>query len=517
VTGLSIPYATGLALGSDVPIQITVRNHGTQSTVDAWELKLEFFSDPSFAAGDVITTMPAETQSFPTGLSADTTQVVTLNTTINLGVSPVLPDLVFVRAWIYALPDADDDDDVDVDGDNNAAFEVFQVLADGSVTGGTGTSVNQPDLTLDSVSIPPSVQRGETFDVVVVVANQGGADTPIGFDVTVEGFEDASYTVPLWPAQTLGQGTLAQTSSSDVTFQFTAASDDPLGTAYLRIRIDSLDWDTDDDREVVESNEGNNEWQTTTNITYPDTPDLTVDVTDGSSHFEIDNTSASMTISYTITNEGNTTAGACLAGYLLRGPLPERTWSQDLGKLTQIPAIAPGDTWDGSQSQWRVTTVPEVGRRYELVVVVDTGADVTEENENNNEGAREVLIYSNASADLTASVISVTGSVNFTGGGRQITIQYRIDNDGTGDAGQSMTHLELRRKSDDAWVTGWLTTPIGSIPPGGYHEEAKTVWFDSVPELDVTYYIKVVADGNLEVAETEEENNTAMSGDILIF
>ena len=215
--------------------------------------------------------------------------------------------------------------------------------------------------------------------------------------------------------------------------------------------------------------------------------------------------SETMNVSFTVTNSGNTAAGAFRAGVYLSSDASITTGDTFLGYI-DVSSI----NSNGTASLNKDFTIPaaQTAGTYYVGVIADYQGSITEENEANNSAAASATISVQAhtknivlqSATIPASATS----------GQQLSIPYSINNSGNTASGDFRIGVYI---SEDATVTtadtliGYTTNSLNPAQTKSGSVSA-TVPFKTVNK---TYYIGMIADDQSAVTETDETDNASSS------
>ena len=189
----------------------------------------------------------------------------------------------------------------------------------------------------------------------------------------------------------------------------------------------------------------------------------------------------SVTISYTISNKGDASAGSSTAAIYVDG---ERVASQSISSLSA-----------GSSQSYTNTLENGFATQGEHTIMVkaDDNGSVSEDSESNNSATCTVKVpYS----DLTATV---DASPSVTTAGVPITVSFTIRNSGDGDAGSSTATLYVNDSHE-------ASQSVPSLSAGA--SKTYTYTFQHGFAAAGNYTIKVEADSSNAMHEDSEENNS---------
>jgi pimeloyl-ACP methyl ester carboxylesterase len=337
------------------------------------------------------------------------------------------------------------------------------------------------DLVIDYVrAVPSVVHQGESFYIEARVRNQGNENANAGLfaNQEVTFFLDGVLTDEGDDYDNLGPGeTLVVTSST-----LTGPS---AGTHSIRAFADG-------NNEVAESNESNNNRTATITVSPPPAPDLIVEDVWTEPATVI--TGQNFAIYARIRNQGNATANAGIFAN------QETTFFLD-GSLTDegddYDSLGPGATLVVSSS---TLTGPSAGS-HTIRAFADGNSEVAESNEGNNTRTESITVVA-PSVDLIVEDVWTEPSKVLED--ESFTIYARIRNQGntTADAGL------FANQETTFFLDGVLTDEgddYDNLGPG----ETLVVSSSSLTGPSAgAHQIRAVADGNNEVAESNEGNNS---------
>jgi len=234
----------------------------------------------------------------------------------------------------------------------------------------------------------------------------------------------------------------------------------------------------------------------------PATPDLVtqnpsaspVSITDGSS----------TTASVTVYNQGGATAGASVLNYYLSADNAYNAGDLLLG-TDAVPAL----NALASAAFSKLLTIPTgtAAGTYYILFVADATSLVAESNENNNTGSVQITVTSSAgSPDLivlypAASPIALTA-------GQTTSASCTVQNQGTAAANASALKYYLSADNVYSATDTYLgTSSVGSLAAGASAAASATLTIPATTGSGA-WYIVFFADADLQVAESNEANNT---------
>lgn len=178
-----------------------------------------------------------------------------------------------------------------------------------------------------------------------------------------------------------------------------------------------------------------------------------------------------------------------------------------IGSRVHVGALAPGEEYTSTMN---VTVPPDLEGNYMIFAVADGGDAVYESDENNNQ--RSIPIFINGknvcATDLTISNIAAPSHIN---AGEEFELSYKINNQGEFEA-KGMCREVIYLSSDnvldaDDPMVGTVSGDI-SIAPGGSMIRKATGRITNMPEGN--YYLVVKTNSTRAIAETDDDNNTAI-------
>jgi len=319
-----------------------------------------------------------------------------------------------------------------------------------------------PDLIIDTLDYPENPAPGEHQRIWINVKNQGTANSEATMLVL---YIDGS-PVKEWAISKLSRGEISYTS-----YTWIPTSE---GTVELRAVVD-------EDNLVAESNEENNEKKATVTVAEEFLPDLIIKDIVPESEGEI---GKALNLTLKVKNQGTAPSEEVQAEYYINGTAPP----QD---EIQVPALSAGEEKDVIFS-----LIPDRDGQMEVKVLIDSGTDVYEINENNNEFTKIVDVKT-IRPDLIIESLSLNPASPEVGD--DITFTVSIKNNGLRDSASS----ELKY-----YINGTNLTQEGkvSIPEIAVGETTKGI-FHWVPKAEGSVAVRLVADSGNIILEEDETNN----------
>ena len=365
---------------------------------------------------------------------------------------------------ILWTPETDSEAEISAKVDEEASVEESNednnIITAGPIT---FKGAKTPDLIIDTLDYPATPNPGEHQDITISVKNQGTAASE---KTTMTLYIDGS-AVNYWDVPTLSGD---ESSYASYTWIPTAE-----GSVELRAVVD-------EDGLVAESNEENNEKTVTVTVAEDFLPDLIIeDIVPESAAGEVGKT---LNLTLKVKNQGTASSEEVQAKYYINGTAPTQ---DDI----QIPALS-----EGAGADVRFSLVPDREGQIEVKVNIDSGTNVYESNEDNNEFTK-IIDVKTILPDLIIESLSLNPEA--PGIGDDITFTVSIKNNGIRDSASS----ELKYYISGTNVTQDGKVSIPEIAVG----ETKTGIFHWVPEAEGNVNVRLVADEGNAILEDDETNN----------
>ncbi len=359
-------------------------------------------------------------------------------------------------------------------------------------------SVTPPDLTLTSVTDPPSSAPPDIgFVVTDTVTNAGpvlAGPSVTRFYLSLDGQKDPADAL-LTGSRSVGD--LAPGATSTGSTSLTVPTGAAAGTYYLLACAD-------DTRILQESDEANNCGASAGRLTVQ-LPDLVVTAVPDPPAFTRPGDALAATD--TVGNPGSFAAGASVTRFFLSVD-PARDGSDILLAGTRaVPSLAPGATSTGTVS----VTVPAgiVLRDYYLLACADGDGAVRESDETNNCTAASAPVTVTI-PDLAVTAVSDPPPTAAQGAG--FTVTDEVEDSGPVAAGASVTRFHLStdalRGAGDTLLTGSRAVP--ALGPGAASAGTTGVTVPLTTRPGV-YFLLACADDTAVIAESDETNNCRAS------
>jgi len=459
---------TTVPAGTNIAIGYTVQNLGTSVSAGTG---VHFYrtTDPVNGTGSVY----LGSGSVPS-LSGGTSHSGTFNNTVAVGTTP---GTYYIRAVVDVYEEVEETDET-----NNAIVS-------------EAISVTAIDLHLLEAIAPASRTAGQVISVIYTIQNIGSSNSS-SFAVQ---FHLATDPVNPNPSDVLlGQTThtLNASGTLETSYNVTLPANTVPGTYYVRVSADSGNTN-------AETNENNNVAVSGAMSVLAQTIDIsmaeaTVAATRTVGH--------PLPIWYTIQNGGTgPTSAFTVKFYLTTDPVNPNPSDVLLAQTNHT--MSASETLDTVyNATLPVNTIPGT---YYVRVIADTENTNNETNENNNTFVTGAMTALAQTIDISMAEATVASTRT---AGQSLSIYYTLQNGGTG-------------PSSAFTVKFYLTTdPVNPQPSDvllgqathtmNASETLETVYNTTVPTNTApgTYYVRVIADTENTNAETNENNNAAVSG-----
>lgn len=347
----------------------------------------------------------------------------------------------------------------------------------------TTTIAIGPDLTLTSLTAPPTASAGGSIVVSDTTANQGGGAAPASstrFFLSVNLFLDGSDT----PLQARDVGGLGVGASSPGSTTVTIPADRATGTYYLIAQADAGGI-------IVEPNELNNTRSTIIRIGA----DLTVSAISAPTRAAA---GAPIAVTDTTRNLGAGAAGPSTTALYLSTNLSLDASDIRLQPSRSVLGLGANEFSTGTTT----VTLPDVAAgNWFLFANADDGNAVPETQELNNVRWTTLQI----GPDLTFLTVSAPSSGV---SGTSITVSDTVRNIGAADAPATIVRYYLSANSilDASDVQLNAVRSVPALAAGASNAGSTSVPLPS--GMTGSFYLIVVADGGQAVGESSEQNNT---------
>lgn len=356
------------------------------------------------------------------------------------------------------------------------------------------------DLAVKTVTIPDALTTSEEFVAKWTVTNQGNANAG-SFVSAVYISDDASYSSNDIQLSTERSASLKQGETVEYKTSLTIA-DKYNGNKYLIFR-------TNTNSAVSERETSNNYKAVPVTIACAPLPDLKV------AKFECDKEFTSgqeAQLVCTVTNAGEvaTRQGRWVTEYYLSSNATfNKNNAARIGSSSHSGMLKPGEEYTDTVN----VTLPEgVSGNYLVFAFTDATDAVYESNENNNVSkGRIIQIYPVEERPVDLAIGKLEPPI-FVTAGENITLAYRIENNGEYAATGTLRDVIYLSK-DDQWDTNDIQVGVATgrvnIDAGGYIIREATGRVVNVPEGK--YFFIVKTNSTRSIPEVSEDNNVAIS------
>lgn len=455
---------------------------------DSQVTTLDFVVDvtpPAFAINPVTTPTTSSTQTITGTIEAGATVLVSVNTSAVAG-TVTYPTTTSWSCTITGL----------LEGANTITATATDIS--GNQTSATATityaKAAGPDLIVTAVSVPTTLNSGETVSVQVTVKNQGTVKAGkffIGLYLSTDGTITTGDTF-------LGHEyltTLAAGAEESYTTSITLPKKTN-GTYYVGAIVDTKG-------KITESDETNNTFAVGP-ITVGNGPDLVVTGLGVPSSLASGQT---VSVPVSVRNKGTGAAGKFYIGLYLSTDSTITTGDTFLSH-EYISSLAVG----ADESYTTSITLPSnISGTYYIGAIVDSKGAIAESDESNNSFAAGPVSVAYG-PDL---VVAALGAPVTATAGKKVTIPVTIKNQGVGAAGKFYIYLYLstvNALNADAVFLG--DEYLSTLAAGA--EESYTTSVTLPSNISGTYYIGAVVDSKAKIGESDETNNTLMASPTVV-
>jgi subtilase family serine protease len=366
-----------------------------------------------------------------------------------------------------------------------------------------------PDLEVTMVNIPDSIPAGGNLEVSWEVSNDGAAGTKIG------GWIDKIYlsSAPVWNGDFILKATISQSMPLDVsqsyakTYSLRIPADMPPGDYYIYV-------ETDADNKIYEYSDENNNLTQSNALTILPYPPVDIVVT----NFEISSSASSgqfMDISWTIKNDGDAkTLVSKWYDKIFLSLDTELNTEEDISMESFSRSAVLGSQEEYSRTV-SVKLPQGISGNYYLIIKADVDDHVSEIDENNNTSNLSVYVEFTPPPDLQITSFNIASEGI---AGQPITVNWTVQNNGTGAANASHWYDAVFLSSDDILDKGdtCLSSRIhnGILNPMDNYSESTEV--DLPIYASGLYYILIKTDSRNDIYEHNTEDNNLVSQPIAI-
>ncbi|MEK7644522.1 MAG: CARDB domain-containing protein [Patescibacteria group bacterium] len=383
-----------------------------------------------------------------------------------------------------------------------------------SASGTTGpyldiVSAGTPDLTKNSGFIEENTTTfapGETFNHVLSVKNIGtGASGSFTTNYYLK--KDSSGYTDTYKIGSRSFNGIAVEDSQTLTFTYTIPADLTPGAYYLSYWIDAGEV-------VTESDETNNRWKIALTVTDPLLPNLSK--YDDYISPSVLKAGEQLSAQLTIKNIGDVAAKV--------GTYVNYYFSQDYYNYSNSYLI--DDDYfsalskDGTANETMAYTIPASTPpgKYFFYYWIDGTEYIAESDEGDNRYFLEINVLPASAIDLTADNLSIVNNSAMKSG-QNLSAQGIIHNTGNTDSGNFSYSLEIRNTNTGDYYSLTNLSP-NTLSVGAGNSNVVTLT-GLIPDscsfpLTGTYDIRLTLDGNDNVPESNNSNNTGYSSNTVV-
>ncbi|MBD2680677.1 MULTISPECIES: CARDB domain-containing protein [Nostoc] len=446
------------SVGGSIEVSYQVKNQGTGSSASYHQTKFYLSTNTTLSNDDTYLDSDYFFSSIAAGAYSASTTTINISNSIAAG-------------NYYLLYQADGNNDIAESNESN------NIVA-------KAISIKKADLIIQNAINPTVGSVGESIEVSYQVKNQGAGsagynETKFYLSTNTTLSNDDIYLGYDFMSPIAGGAYDAVTSTINISDSIAT------GNYYLLYQADG-------DNDIAESNESNNIVAKAISIKKADL------IIQNAINPTVGSVGGSIEVNYQVKNQGAGSAGYNETKFYLS---TNTTLSNDdiyLGYDFMSP-IATG-AYDAVTSTINISDSIATGNYY-LLYQADGDNDIAESNESNNIVAKAIAIKK---ADLI-----IQNAINPSVGtvGENIEVSYQVKNQGAGSAGYNETKFYLSTNTtlsnDDIYLGYDFFSPIAT---GAYSAITSTINIsDSIAAGN--YYLLYQADGNNDIAESNESNN----------
>jgi len=450
------------SVGGSIEVSYQVKNQGTTSSGSYYQTKFYLSTNTTLSNDDTYLDSDYFFSSIAAGAYSASTTTININNNIAAG-------------NYYLLYQADGNNNIAESNENN------NIVA-------KAISIKKADLIIQNAINPTVGSVGGSIEVSYQVKNQGTGSS-------------ASYHQTKFYLST--NTTLSNDDTyldSDYFFSSIAAGAYSASTTTININNSIaagnyyLLYQADGNNNIAESNESNNIVAKAISIKKADL------IIQNAINPTVGSVGGSIEVSYQVKNQGPGSAGYNQTKFYLS---TNTTLSNDDIYLDSdyFSPIAAG-AYDAVTTTINISNSIAVGNYY-LLYQADGNNNIAESNENNNIVTKAISIKK-ADLIIQNAINPTVGSV-----GGSIEVSYQVKNQGTGSSGsyhQTKFYLSTNTtlSNDDTYLdSDYFFSPIAA---GAYSGVTSTINItDSIAAGN--YYLLYQADGNNDIAESNESNN----------
>ena len=478
ITPIALDAPAAAVIGETIAVSWTGRNDGSVPALGGWRDAIYVSNDDKYSSDDVFLGYQSHSSS----------STVSAGGTYDASRSVFLNDLTAGDKFLLLR--------LDYSRQQGETNEDNNVLA-------VPITLDAPDLVIDDVTAPESINLDEPFEISWTVTNAGSVPAP------------ANWTDYVYLAHSTSENS---TVTSLTTQSISSQTPLPAGESYTitktltvtswRPEADHLMVIVDRNRQQGETNENNNVLAIPITQTAPDLVVTQLTAPDSATIGD------EIEVSWTVENQGT---GAATRFWVDRIGLSIYSSSADsmasFGSSDIIP-LQPGEQYVVTET----ITIPETinsgyngaaGSRF-LVLHADRDSRQRESNENNNRKSLPIAILP-ADVDLQVTVNGVPSEVV---AGQRLQFDYTVTNFGTADAG-SRWHDYVYISDDelldsaDIFLTNFVVNPIPLPAAANYTQSVDVSLASSITPGQK--FLLVSTDRFNTQGETDDTNNLVVA------
>ncbi|MDZ8081864.1 MAG: CARDB domain-containing protein [Nostoc sp. DcaGUA01] len=453
------------SVGGSLEVSYQVKNQGTGSSASYHQTKFYLSTNTTLSNDDTYLDSDYFFSSIAAGAYSASTTTINISNSIAVG-------------NYYLLYQADGNNNIaETNESNNIVSKAI--------------SIKKADLIIQNAINPSVGSVGGSLEVSYQVKNQGtgssasyhqtkfylSTNTTLSNDDT---YLDSDYFFSSIAAGAYSASTTTINISNSIA----------VGNYYLLYQADG-------NNNIAETNESNNIVSKAISIKKADL------IIQNAINPSVGSVGGSLEVSYQVKNQGVGSAGYNQTKFYLS---TNTTLSNDDIYLDSdyLSPIAAG-AYDAVTSTINISNSIATGNYY-LLYQADGNKNIAESNENNNIVAKAIAIKK---ADLI-----IQNAINPSVGtvGENIEVSYQVKNQGAGSAGYNQTKFYLSTNttlsSDDTYLGYDFFSPIAA---GTYSAITSTINISNSIAIG-NYYLLYQADGNNDIAESNETNNIVAKG-----
>ncbi|MBI3245244.1 MAG: hypothetical protein HYZ50_01915 [Deltaproteobacteria bacterium] len=343
---------------------------------------------------------------------------------------------------------------------------------------------------------PSSGVAGASVTVSFMIRNQGSGTASASTTNIRLNTSSSSVTISDPLLVSISTPSIAAGGTSNVSQAVTIPSNRSPGQHYVWVILDVSS--TAGQGAANEANDKTNTPFTVTGLPDLITQSLAVSPSSGVA-------GASVTVSFTIRNQGSGTASASTTNIRLNTSSSSVTISDPLLATVSTPSIGAGGTVNVSQT----VTIPGVSAgSYFVWVILDVSSTAGQgaTNEANDKSNTPFTVTGSGNqSDLVIQNLVVSPSSGVAGA--SVTASFTIRNQGSGTANASTTNIRLATSSTNVTTSDPLLATVStpSLAQGETQNVSRSV---TIPNVSVgNYFVWMIADVNSTANQSNEQND----------